>query len=540
MAPISVHEGTANPAEPKTVSVEKLMATADSEPDPMTAAGRTLDALRVAARAVVSGKDSAIPEYNYLTGRLIDHLIAAGVSPWQKSLEVESGSTRYLLRGTEPADLKDPGRTFVTCDRLSFTGRYAREEAVSPGIGAPLVAFLSKNGQNLRKKQLPYRSVTAVVRFNGNEATVDLLDPYESLEVRVGGRTLPLKADFGSNIAYGLSKERIDKLGLARLINPSRYDDTARLLMVQPYDPDRIPVLFVHGLQDTPASFAPMYFDLMADPAIREKYQFWAFSYPSGYPYPMPASLLREQLDEVAALHPGHKDIVIIGHSMGGLISRLMVTDVGDGIWRSMFGTAPSETSISGYSRELLEDSLLFNARNDIDRAIFISAPHRGSELATNIIGWIGVKLVRFPSTLADLRNTLVTSLSLDASGFQLDRFPSSIDTLSPTNRFVRLINEYPIRSTIPYHTIVGDRGKGDTPDSSDGVVAYWSSHLDGAVSEKVVPSDHSAHQHPEGIEEVRRILHLHAGIPYRANRNLEAPPEKEPFRPLGRPHGRR
>jgi hypothetical protein len=63
----------------------------------------------------------------------------------------------------------------------------------------------------------------------------------------------------------------------------------------------------------------------------------------------------------------------------------------------------------------------------------------------------------------------------------------------------------------IPYHTIVGDRGRGDTPNSSDGVVPYWSSHLDGATSELVVPSHHSAHQNPQAIVEVRRILLLNA-----------------------------
>ena len=56
----------------------------------------------------------------------------------------------------------------------------------------------------------------------------------------------------------------------------------------------------------------------------------------------------------------------------------------------------------------------------------------------------------------------------------------------------------------------MGDRGRGDTPNSSDGVVAYWSSHLDGAQSTRIVPSGHSTHQNPEGIAEVRRILLLH------------------------------
>ena len=67
-----------------------------------------------------------------------------------------------------------------------------------------------------------------------------------------------------------------------------------------------------------------------------------------------------------------------------------------------------------------------------------------------------------------------------------------------------------PTTPGIPYHTICGDRGRGDASNSSDGIVPYWSSHMDGAVSELVVPSDHSAHQNSQAIAEVKRILKLH------------------------------
>jgi len=57
----------------------------------------------------------------------------------------------------------------------------------------------------------------------------------------------------------------------------------------------------------------------------------------------------------------------------------------------------------------------------------------------------------------------------------------------------------------------MGDRGKGDAPNSSDGVVSYWSSHMEGAQSELIVPAGHPAHQNLQAIEEVRRILKLNA-----------------------------
>ena len=148
---------------------------------------------------------------------------------------------------------------------------------------------------------------------------------------------------------------------------------------------------------------------------------------------------------------------------------------------------------------------------SEIDRAIFICAPHRGSDLATNWIGRLGSRLVRAPQLISDVTTTAINLVTVDPAGLQLQRAPNSIDTLAPNNRMVRATAALHIRDSIPYHSIMGDRGKGDTPDSSDGVVAYWSSHLDGAVSEKVVPYHHSSHQHPDAIAEVRRILKMHA-----------------------------
>ena len=204
---------------------------------------------------------------------------------------------------------------------------------------------------------------------------------------------------------------------------------------------------------------------------------------------------------------PGHKDIVLIGHSMGGSISRLMVMNAGDRIWMDMFGKAPSETELPGRSRQVLEESLVFYNEQGIGRVIFLSSPHGGSEIASNWIGRTASRLVRPPAFIADITGSARAVATLDPAGLQLDRAPNSIDTLSPRNSFVRAASKIPIQPGIPYHSIIGDRGKGNSPDSSDGVVAYWSSHLDGAVSEKIVSSDHSTHQSPEGIKEVHRIL---------------------------------
>jgi hypothetical protein len=132
--------------------------------------------------------------------------------------------------------------------------------------------------------------------------------------------------------------------------------------------------------------------------------------------------------------------------------------------------------------------------------------------MANHWITRLFARLVKMPSFLTDTRNAVASIVTNDAASLKLDRAPNSIDTLSPNNRFVREVNKLPIAPGVTYHSIIGDRGKGDSPKSSDGVVPYWSSHFDGAASEKIVPSGHSSHEDPAAFEEVRRILKLNAG----------------------------
>jgi pimeloyl-ACP methyl ester carboxylesterase len=492
---------------PVSVRVDKPVAPVGTSAVPQNT-DALLASIRDAHDRIVRGDSSSLAPYNYSVARLIEELERSGADPWSGT--VSCGT--YRLKGTHSIGCKPLERQLVATDTLDFRGDIAKEKSNVDGFGAPLleVGKIDKLGREKMRDNLPLRNLTAVVRFDGNLAKLELVDPYQVEQVSLNGRSQTLSADYGAAIMLGMSKARVDKLGLVRLLHPSRYNDTANLNFLQPFDSKRIPVLFVHGLDSTPATFAPMYFNLLRDPEIRKNYQFWVFSYPSGYPYPYSASLLRRELDDVRRSYPQHKNMVIVGHSMGSLISRLMVTDVDDKLWVKAFGKKPENTRFTGASRDVLMKALVFEDRKEIDRAIFYSGPHRGSILATNWIGRTASRLVKMPGLVADVRNVALSAATADVAGLAMQNAPNSIGTLSPTNPFVVEINKFPIVSRIPFHSIMGDRGKGDTPNSSDGVVAYWSSHLKGAVSERIVPSGHGSHEHPEGIEEARRILLQH------------------------------
>jgi pimeloyl-ACP methyl ester carboxylesterase len=405
----------------------------------------------------------------------------------------------------------------LTTDAIRFSGQEAGAPAIREGVGAPIIlkmpgridpATYDPETESFTKR---YRNVTAVVRVDDSQAEITLLDPLAVDTIRFAGRRWPLAADFTSVASLSVATDRPDRLGFSRLIRPEHYANTASLIPAQPYDPKRIPVLLVHGLESSTVTWFPMYQELMRDPVIRKNYQFWLFSYPSGYPYPYSAQLLRKELERVRRKHPDHKDIVLVGHSMGGVINRLILLNPGDQIWRSYFGKPPSDTDLDGESRQIIEDAFVFNAQPNVSRAVFFSAPHRGSELAVSWIGRLGSRLVRTPALFADIRDSVVNVLKNDDAALLLNRPANSIDTLSPDDSFVVFTKDLPISGGVPYHSVMGNRGKSVRKEqSSDGVVAYWSSHIDGAQSERLVPSGHSSHCHPEGIEEMRRILRLH------------------------------
>ena len=486
--------------------------------DPLHALGGYLDSAHFAFDQLRRNPNDkqARDLYNFSVARSIEVIERAPLDPWHRPLDVPAPSGNYSLRTIKNSNPdRNPANYQLTpADTIDVGGTYFDRRVTHEGVGAPVVAVGNEEKKDFRQSftsRRLYGTATGIIRFNNRQAELDFSLPFQTERVSLGGNEFPLAADFTAPVAVGLVRERPEKLGFARMTHPEKFADTARLTRLQMYDPNRIPVIFVHGLQDTPASWTPMINALFEDPDIRRRYQFWVFSYPSGYPYPYSASLFRKELDGVNKAFPGHKKIVLIGHSMGGIISRLMITDARDKIWRSLFGKSPAETDISGDARVLLEESLVFEHRPEVSRVVFICAPHRGAPMGSNWIGKIGTRLVRMPFLVAAVPFRAVSAAMVhDPSAATLNRIPTSIDTLSPNNRFVKEINKLPTTPGIPFHTIEGDRGRGDAPDSSDGVVPYWSSNLAGASSSLIVPSNHSAPRNPQAISEVRRILHLH------------------------------
>ena len=501
-------------------SATKYLLAAEHE-QPSTALGHDLLAAKISQDVLERRPNdaSALGLYNFAAARTVQNVERANLQPWRHPVNVVTDQGTIVLTSPKPVDLRhDPSRyEKFPIDTLRIGGTFFQNHQTRDGVGAPLVVVERAQDPKFRREyQLAriYASMTAMVKSSGHSAELDFVNPLMTEKATVAQHVFPLAADYDASIAVLMARERPDRIGFARLMNPEAYASTTQLFQLQQFDPNRTPVIFVHGLQDTPASWAPMINTLRNDPAIRKRYQFWFFTYPSGYPYPYSAALLRRDLDGIKRAFPARKPIVLIGHSMGGMISRLMVTDAGDKIWRAFFGTSPSQTRLPADVRRRLQEVFVFNHRPEVRRVIFISTPHRGSALASSWIGRLGASFVKksrsFESEYAAAKPLLVA----DPEARSLKRMPNSVDTLEPRDRFVETVNRIPITPGIPHHSIIGDRGRGDTPNSSDGVVPYWSSHLAGAQSELIVPSGHAAPRNPEAIREVERILKENLTVP--------------------------
>src|SRR5438105_11713875 len=332
--------------------------------------------------------------YNFAVAGIFSVIRQAKLDPWTQPVHFGANSELTLTGKKDPAkpDQNPALYELVPTDELRYHGAYVKNDVKKDGIGAPLVAVRHLTPEKASELFAPpaiYYGVTGFVEFEGSRCILSIKDPLAAETVTMEGRGYPMEANFTAALAMGLAREKPQKLGFVRLLRPQEYASTFRVARMEPYNPNKTVVLVIHGLMDTPVTWVPLLNDLRGDKDIRRNYQFWLYSYPSGYPYPYSALLLRKELDAIEKKFPLRKPMVVIGHSMGGCITRTLITDTGTKLWTEAFGHSPVETQMPADSKRLLEQAIIFKHRAEIGRVIFMSAPHRGANLASNWIGRI-------------------------------------------------------------------------------------------------------------------------------------------------------
>ncbi|UCG32775.1 MAG: hypothetical protein JSU68_14050 [Phycisphaerales bacterium] len=349
---------------------------------------------------------------------------------------------------------------------------------------------------------------------------VNLYDPMKTNVIEIGGRQVELETDITTPLAYWLDKA--PKLrGIEGFLDVEAWDRQRGLYMFEPYQPEKIPVVFVHGLVSRPMTWLLMVNDLLGDRELRERYQIWWFLYPTGNPVIYSARTLRNSLLEVQHTFdpdgndPAFQQMVLVGHSMGGLLSRTMVQSSGDRLWSAITDVPVDDLDISDREKQFLREIFFYEPLPFVKRVVFIATPHRGSTLADLWIARQAASKVKLPIELVDAAEEVKAALlKADPSleGKLRKRVSTSIEGLSPESREGRIMAEIPIAPWVTYHSIIANSKAADTPGGTDTVVPYESSHLNGAASERIVKGTHTCTGHPLVILEVKRILMEHLG----------------------------
>jgi hypothetical protein len=397
------------------------------------------------------------------------------------------------------------------------------------GIGAPLAAtgipLTPERGfQIASRMKIP---VTAVLRIadarrrlaTGTvDATLEIRPPSNTETVHLGGKDVPLEIERTTTLAYGLADRDIWAQELRGfLVGDLLEKAPTRLVALGPYRPGQFPVVFIHGTASSAGRWAEMVNELLSDARIRAHFQFWFFTYDTGNPIPYSAALLREELrDAVAKVDPGGKDpalrhMVVIGHSQGGLLAKMLAVDSGTRFWDAVSQKPLDQLNMSATTKDLLRRSMFFDHSPFVSRVVFVATPQRGSYVAGFSLTQLIARVVRLPLSLISATNDLLTN-HLDALRFDpaQSRIGTSVYGMTPGSPFITGIAPLPIAPGIASHSIVAVSGDGPVESGGDGVVAYSSAHLPEANSELVVRSGHSTQSDPRTIAEVRRILLLH------------------------------
>ncbi len=411
---------------------------------------------------------------------------------------------------------------------------------VRPGFGVPVVVRLRPDAGGAEAAEFAADrqalSATAVLRFAmpGDEnflekfagplsrdhapAILDLANPVEIAAVHIGPARPHLAADLTMPLLDVLAG--MPKANLAGFLQPFSSGRSApRLEFLEPHRAGRIPVVFIHGLASDEGTWFDLLNELRTWPAFHRRFEPWLFRYPTGAGFMLSSASLRRQLrTAVARLDPECTDaaldnIVLVGHSMGGLHAKLQVVESGTAIWDAIACRPRGELRARPEVQRLMTDTYFFEPLPFVKRVVYVATPHKGSALASLGVGRVASLTVKPPPVPTAIHREVVT---MNPDYFRPDfekRVPTSIDILEPSSTVLMALESLRPPCWVTTHSIIGKAHASLVSGGDDCVVPVESARVSGVVSELVVPASHTkVHHHPETVAEIRRILaqHLH------------------------------
>lgn len=477
------------------------------------------------AEPAVGCCERAVEVHNDAVARLVriaqDERVSGGRNRWQAMAEIG-------VVPTAGNSFVDPGRfaSVVVADDVRVSGM--RYEFRTCGLGVPVIGSRcvdrrhpTETDEQFFPRQLRVAATVLAVPGGGLAGGAYRLsplglafhDPFRVDSVRVGARAFPLAADRTTQLALQATQGRLAAQAVLGVINAEFGPEVEPgLYMLRPYAAGKIPVVFVHGLSSSPVAFVQAINAFQNDPVLSARYQFWMFVYPTGRPIVRSALRLREALGRAEAAYgadPAFHRMVVTGHSMGGILTHMIVSDSGREVWDSVLNVPPEALRASPATRSALNQLLFFRPLPYVRRVVFIATPHQGSRVANGPVGRFFGGRIQQPADQAAAVAEIKEWNGPDA--IRDENFAgasiNAIGNLRVDSPLLLAVSRLPVAPGVPYHTIAF-RFADHAP--NDLVVPVWSAHLDGAASEVFFPGTHGSEQSPAALGELRRILLKH------------------------------
>jgi pimeloyl-ACP methyl ester carboxylesterase len=447
---------------------------------------------------------------------------------------LQSMAIRYRGFPWQPSDFR----------QLTLVGQY-REPTLShifrrPGLGVPVIVLRYRTGAKLPAERLVGRvrsfAATAVLRPAGPRlpcasvgsrtpalqaapppglAVLELYDPLRTSCVEVAAQTVPLASDISAPAAVDLRSSEWQPV--QEFFRPDTETE-ATLVMVEPYQRGKIPLVFVHGLLSDPMTYLDIVNEIRADPQLIASYQIWGFSYPTGGPFLGSAARLRTLLRTTIARctaacgdDPALHHMVIIGHSMGGLITKLQVAASGNVVWDHIANRPFDEMILAEKDRKELASRLFFTPLPFVDRVVLIATPHDGSPWAKRLVARFAGKLVEFSERDDERYQKILRDNSGAIKPEFAEGLPTSIDMLEEDNPILVAERQLRIDSRVKVHSIIGTGKRMLRDGPADGIVPVSSARQPDSVSEAYIAATHTTIlRNIVTTREIKRILSAH------------------------------
>jgi len=498
------------------IKVREKWRTAQSSPIDYRAAAETWKRIKKGSTT----SETELAAYNLAVRQTVSQLSHNWSHKKNSLAEIPTREGRVKIR-VDLSDVDNAGliNHLVPADFVKI-GKGLHARSTVEGIGSPMVARRKwSDSDPMVPKEGLWFPLTAYLNFDtANRPVLTMRDPTRRKGLLFPGRSTPLAANYSAFIAQDFSTRQWQIVDVPAMFRFEWFESQMGLYRISEFDRNKEPCILVHGVNSSPLTWNNTVNELLANKEIREKYEFWTFGYPTGAPIPYLAMKMRDAVEEMHSFreHSGavSPKLTVVAHSMGGLLAKTLTLRSGDENWNQVFNVPPEELKMSEESRELLRRIMYFEPHGHIDKMIFISTPHKGSNAVRSAPAKIVSSLIQIPKQLLEVSTEILTLNPSALTPLGMDfvtESPTSLEQMRSNSRIIELFSNIQLNPEVRYFSIIGNNSRLKVPleKTSDSVVTYLSSHLEGAESEKVIRSRHAVHKTPEGVAEIIRILNL-------------------------------